>query len=128
MRLPTVVMALLPLLVSAEETTVTGDADPAVAGAALHAAVAEDPATGAVRVADELDLERTEITGNQELPKVLYIVPWKSSDLGELVGRPVNSLLDDVLAPVDREVFARHAEYYQDLNASPEAVEAGATQ
>lgn len=72
------------------------------------------PSTG--RVMDSLDLGTTSITGNQELPKVLYIVPWKRSDLGDLVGRPVNTLLDEVLAPVDPEVFERHLEYYDTLN------------
>ena len=65
---------------------------------------------------DTLDLGTTSITGNQELPKVLYIVPWKRSDLGDLVGRPVNTLLDEVLAPVDPEVFERHLEYYDTLH------------
>ena len=46
---------------------------------------------------DRLELDTTQITGNRELPKVLYIVPWKRSDLGDLVGKPVNSLLDEVL-------------------------------
>ena len=64
---------------------------------------------------DELDLGTTSITGNQELPKVLYIVPWKRSDLGDLVGRPVNTLLDEVLSPVDPEVFRRHLDYYDGL-------------
>ena len=67
------------------------------------------------RVMDKLELGRTEITGNQELPKVLYIVPWKKSDPGELMGRPVNTLLDEVLAPLDREEFVRQVEYYGDL-------------
>ena len=66
-------------------------------------------------VMDELDLERTEITGNQELPKVLYIVPWQKSDPGDLMGRPVNTLLDEVLEPVDRGEFARQVRYYEDL-------------
>ncbi len=67
------------------------------------------------RAIDTLDLGTTSITGNQELPKVLYIVPWKRSDLGDLVGRPVNTLLDEVLTPVDPEVFERHLEYYETL-------------
>lgn len=67
------------------------------------------------RVIDTLDLGTTSITGNQELPKVLYIVPWKRSDLGDLVGRPVDTLLDEVLAPVDPEVFERHLEFYESL-------------
>ena len=67
------------------------------------------------RVVDRLDLGTTSITGNAELPKVLYIVPWKKSDLGDLVGRPVNTLLDEVLAPVDPAVFQRHLSYYDSL-------------
>jgi hypothetical protein len=67
------------------------------------------------RALDSIDLGTTSITGNQELPKVLYIVPWKKSDLGDLLGRPVNTLLDEVLAPVDPEVFERHLEYYESL-------------
>jgi len=67
------------------------------------------------RVMDTLDLGTTSITGNAELPKVLYIVPWKKSDLGDLVGRPVNTLLDEVLAPVDPAVFERHLSYYDSL-------------
>jgi hypothetical protein len=69
----------------------------------------------APRVMDSLDLGTTSITGNAELPKVLYIVPWKKSDLGDLVGRPVNTLLDEVLAPVDPAVFERHLSYYDSL-------------
>lgn len=69
----------------------------------------------APRSVDTLDLGTTSITGNQELPKVLYIVPWKASDLGDLVGRPVNTLLDEVLAPIDPAVFERHLNYYDTL-------------
>ena len=64
---------------------------------------------------DEMTLDRTEITGNQELPKVLYIVPWQKAQPGELTGRPVNTLLDEVLAPLDREEFTRQVDYYGDL-------------
>jgi hypothetical protein len=64
---------------------------------------------------DRLDLEASQITGNRELPKVLYIVPWRSAELGDLVGRPVNSLLDEVLEPVDRDVFRRQNRYFDAL-------------
>jgi hypothetical protein len=74
----------------------------------------------APRVMDTLDLGTTSITGNAELPKVLYIVPWKKSDLGDLVGRPVNTLLDEVLAPVDPAVFERHLSYYDSLYGTRE--------
>jgi len=75
-----------------------------------------------------LDLGTTSITGNRELPKVLYIVPWKTSDLGELVGRPVNTLLDEVLAPIDPEVFERQLDYYAMLEASSAASPADASE
>lgn len=66
---------------------------------------------------DRLELDSTAITGNRELPKVLYIVPWKKADIGDLIGRPANSLLDEVLTPVDREVFRRQTDYFTKLNA-----------
>ena len=71
--------------------------------------------TGADKAHDTIQLDTTDITGNRELPKVLYIVPWKRSDLGDLVGKPANSLLDEVLAPVDRDVFKRENRYYDAL-------------
>ncbi len=71
-------------------------------------------------VMDRLELGRTEITGNSELPKVLYIVPWQKSDPGDLMGKPVNTLLDEVLAPVDREEFVRQVDYYGDLYGEEE--------
>jgi hypothetical protein len=77
---------------------------------------------------DKMQLDATAVTGNRELPKVLYIVPWKRSDLGDLVGKPMNSLVDEVLAPVDRDVFKRQLRYYQALKpdrpAGSEPVEA----
>jgi hypothetical protein len=73
------------------------------------------PARGGGRGQDRLELDTTQITGNRELPKVLYIVPWKRADLGDLVGKPVNSLLDEVLTPVDRDVFRRENRYYRAL-------------
>lgn len=61
---------------------------------------------------DRLELDATAITGNRELPKVMVVVPWKKSDIGDLVGKPVNSLVDEALQPVDREVFRREIDYY----------------
>ena len=68
--------------------------------------------------ADRLDLEGTTITGNQELPKALHIVPWKSAAAGDLAARPMNSLVDEILAPIDRDVFLRELEYYQAVHSS----------
>jgi hypothetical protein len=64
---------------------------------------------------DQVQLEASAIRGNQELPKVLYIVPWKDPAMAELAGRPVNSLVEEVLAPVDREVFRRQTRYFGQL-------------
>lgn len=75
---------------------------------------------------DRLELDTTDITGNRELPKVLYIVPWKRSDLGDVVGKPVNSLLDEVLQPLDRDVFQRENRYYDDLKPGAGGAKAGA--
>jgi hypothetical protein len=60
---------------------------------------------------DRADIDRTQIIGNRELPKVLYIVPWKKPLPGELSGRPLVSVLDEALAPVDRDVFRRQVQY-----------------
>jgi hypothetical protein len=84
--------------------------------------------TGARKGPDRLELDPTDITGNRELPKVLYIVPWKRSDLGDLAGRPVNSLLDEVLQPLDRDVFQRENRYYDALKPGETASRQGAAQ
>jgi|SRR5438105_7117966 len=84
--------------------------------------------TGARKGPDRLELDTTDITGNRELPKVLYIVPWKRSDLGDLAGRPVNSLLDEVLQPLDRDVFQRENRYYDALKPGQTATRKGAGQ
>jgi len=51
------------------------------------------------------------ILGNQEAPKALVIVPWKSSKLGN--GPNVSTLLDDSRLPIDKEVFMRMLNYYE---------------
>ena len=60
---------------------------------------------------DRADIDRTRITGNRELPKVLYIVPWKKPLPGDLSGRPLVSVLDEALAPLDRDVVRREVRY-----------------
>ncbi len=51
------------------------------------------------------------ILGNQEAPKALVIVPWKSSEIGDASG--LDTLLDDSRQPVDRDVFLRELSYYE---------------
>ncbi|MBP6514945.1 MAG: hypothetical protein KA224_07170 [Steroidobacteraceae bacterium] len=79
------------------------------------------PAAAKPRTLDRLELESSRITGSQELPKVMYVVPWKKSEAGDLGGRPATSLLDEVLAPVDRDVFRRELGFYGSLGAGAPA-------
>ena len=51
------------------------------------------------------------ILGNQEAPKSLVIVPWKSSEIGNSIG--ISTMLDDSRQPVDKEVFMRALRYYE---------------
>ena len=57
------------------------------------------------------ELSGMSIVGNDEAPKSLYIVPWKSSEIG--VETNLDMLLNDGDVPVDRDVFMRQLEYYQ---------------
>ena len=75
----------------------------------LAAAVFMGPLAGVAQ--DRADIDRSQIIGNRELPKVLYIVPWKKPLPGDVSGRPLVSVLDEALAPVDRDVFRRQMRY-----------------
>jgi len=111
--------------------TDTAAAEPAVqTSSAAGAPAARQPATAPRKGAagshakDSIDLEATQITGNRELPNVMYVVPWKKPDLGDFAGRPPKSLLDEMLAPVDREVFQRQNRYFAALQ--PDRAASGA--
>ena len=81
----------------------------------LHRSIAVAAVFGAAACSasaqDRMDLEGSKIIGNRELPKVLYIVPWKKPLPGDLSGRPLVSVLDEAMAPVDRDVFRRQVNY-----------------
>lgn len=74
--------------------------------ASKHAASSEDPNAPK---GDKV-LSGMSIVGNDDAPKSLVIVPWKSSGLGDALD--VGSSLDDAARPVDRDVFARELDYY----------------
>ena len=99
---------------AAEPAKASTDAMPAVdTSAPQPTSTGSKPAASGKRAQnDRLDLDTTIVTGNRELPKVLYIVPWKKADLGDLPAQPFNTLLDEVLTPVDRDVFRREVTYY----------------
>jgi hypothetical protein len=77
--------------------------------------------TGTQKTMDRVELGTTAITGNQELPKVMYVVPWKRADQGDLGGRPLHSLVDEILAPLDRQVFRREVDYFEILDSGRKA-------
>jgi hypothetical protein len=51
------------------------------------------------------------VLGNQDAPKSLVIVPWKSSEIGKSLG--ISTMLDDSRQPIDKEVFMRVLSYYE---------------
>jgi hypothetical protein len=57
------------------------------------------------------ELSGMSIVGNDEAPKSLYIVPWKSSEIG--VETSLNTMLNEGDVPVDRDVFKRQLEFYK---------------
>lgn len=67
---------------------------------------------------DRVELDQTTITGNRELPNVMVIVPWKESSPGS-VSPASRSLLEEALAPLDREEFRRELQYREALQSTP---------
>lgn len=110
------ILAAILAMIFGFATTVALAADDAVE---VELVAAEPVAAPLPRAsADQLLLDSTSIRGNQELPRVMYIVPWKDPQLGDVIGKPVNSLVDEILAPVDRDVFRRQTKYFDQLYGS----------
>ena len=65
---------------------------------------------------EEMQLDGMAVFGNSELPKALFIVPWKNPEAGLAPDRPVNSLIDEALQPVDPDVFRRKLQYYDTVH------------
>ncbi len=62
------------------------------------------------------------VTGYRELPKVLYIVPWKTPSADkDLIAPNSDTLMADVLDPLDREIFKRRIEYFDLMQLHDEA-------
>jgi len=57
------------------------------------------------------ELSGISIVGNDEAPKALYIVPWKSSEMGGETR--LNMMLDENAMPVDRDVFMRQLDFFE---------------
>lgn len=61
---------------------------------------------------DAKALSGMSIVGNNEAPKSLYIVPWKSSEIG-METQLTSSLLNEGMTPVDKDVFMREMNFYE---------------
>ncbi|QNP39592.1 hypothetical protein [Lysobacter solisilvae (ex Woo and Kim 2020)] len=112
-------LALAPAVAfAAGPAAQTGTEDAAGKTGAGKAGVAKAD-TGKVKAAPAGDmvLSGLSILGNDETPKELVIVPWKSSQLADAPG--ISRLLDDSTQPVDKDVFLRELSYY-DLIADPD--------
>jgi len=79
--------------------------------AALTIAVGEP-----VSAQEDLQLDGMAVVGNRELPKALFIVPWKAPDAAVAPDRPVNTLINEALQPVDPDVFRRQLEYFETVH------------
>jgi hypothetical protein len=68
-------------------------------------------ATGTIQPGGDVKMSGISILGNEDAPKSLVLVPWKSSQLGDMPS--VSRLLDASKQPVDKEVFMRELSYYE---------------
>ena len=67
----------------------------------------------------KIKLKSSTITGNSELPKILYVVPWKKVATTEIKYQlTIHGIADDVLTPVDPEEFSRQAKHHAELSNS----------
>ena len=64
---------------------------------------------------DEVITLEATVTGNQEQPKVLTIVPWKPAKDDSLLYQPLSSLMTDVFSHVERSEHQRHIEFIEEL-------------
>jgi hypothetical protein len=104
-KLMTVVIAVAgPAAAMAQERTPAA-AQQAAAAVSPAAAAAPQAAAGEPKA-----LAGMSILGNQEAPKSLVIVPWKSSEIGNGIG--VSRALDTRIRAVDKDVFMRELKYY----------------
>lgn len=76
---------------------------------ALGMAAAQEPTDE--KTSEAKEMSGMSIVGNDEAPKSLYIVPWKSSELG--VETSLEMMADESDVPVDRDVFTRFLNFYE---------------
>ena len=70
---------------------------------------------------DRADIDRTQIIGNRELPKALYITTWKRPMAGDLSPPLIDGVMNEALAPIDRDVFRRQLRFDAQVQSSAKA-------
>ncbi len=75
-------------------------------------AFAQEKAKGKDDAGEDKVVSGMSIVGNNETPKSLVIIPWKSSEIGQETNLKSN-LLNDGLNPVDKAVFMRELNFYK---------------
>jgi hypothetical protein len=76
--------------------------------------------SGQLLAEQRIELDDTAILGSRELPKVTYIVPWKSSNITEFGKLTGTSALSDNLQALDRDVFRKELDYFSMLERTGE--------
>jgi len=101
---------IVGLLLALSGAAMASEKRPAARNAAQHAPkTTESKQEG--KASDAKELSGISIVGNDEAPKSLYIVPWKSSELGAATSMGMK--LDESATPVDRDVFKRQLDFYE---------------
>ena len=72
---------------------------------------AEEAGQAGAQPGGDVKMSGMSILGNEDAPKSLVLVPWKSSQLADMPS--VSRLLDSSTQPVDKEVFMRELSYYE---------------
>ncbi len=60
-----------------------------------------------------ITLEAATIRGNQELPTVLYLIPWQAPEIKKLAANQTIQLTDRPLEPIERYSFQRRIGYHK---------------
>jgi hypothetical protein len=108
---PAMLAALLSSVAFADELAADKSAAKTVATKVAAAKKTGPTAKAKEAPVEAKSLNGISILGNQEAPKALVIVPWKSSQLGD--AQEISKTLDDSRQPVDKEVFMRELNYYE---------------
>ncbi|MEQ6340193.1 MAG: hypothetical protein M3A44_00735 [Gammaproteobacteria bacterium] len=73
--------------------------------------------TGVSEAEDTIESSGTKIIGDSDMPKTLYIVPWKKPETAPLPARSMGEFANAALAPLDRDTLLRQMQYHAIFNS-----------